>query len=216
MIVNIKLQEGIMDRYFYECGGVKLNAFYSESYDGLVLGGGEGALKELYIPKMIDGIVVKAVAGEFLECLHGFDRVIIDEDNEYFSVADGILFNKDKTEVICYPPGRTDESYCVPEGVKMICDCSLGNENLRKIVLPAGLEEIEQYAVTGCKNLEEITIPKSLKRVFMKAFMWCENLKEVYYEGCAEEWSKIDFTMFNDYLTNAHINYNCKIEKENG
>lgn len=204
-----------MDRYFYKCDGVNLSAFYSESYSGLVLGEGEGALKELFIPKMLNGIAVKAVTGEFLECLHGFDRVIIDDDNEYFSVVDGVLFNKDKTELICYPPGRTAESYFVPEGVKMICDCSLGSENLSKIVLPAGLENIEQYAVTGCKNLEEITIPKSLKRVFMKAFMWCENLKEVYYEGGVEDWSKIDFTLFNDYLTNAHINYNCKIEKEN-
>lgn len=203
-----------MDRYLYKCGNVNLSAFYSESYDGLVLGGGEGALKELYIPKMLGGIAVKAVAGEFLECLSGFDRVIVDGDNEYFSVVDGVLFNKDKTELICYPPGRTDGSYCVPEEVKILCDCSLGNENLRKIVLPAGLEFIEQYAVTGCKNLEEITIPGSLKRVFMKAFMWCENLKEVYYEGSAEDWGRIDFTMFNDYLTNAHINYNCKIETE--
>ncbi|MBD5129521.1 MAG: leucine-rich repeat protein [Ruminococcaceae bacterium] len=75
------------------------------------------------------------------------------------------------------------------------------------------MEYIEQYAVTGCKNLEEITIPKSLKRVYMKAFMWCERLSKVYYEGSEEEWNKIDFTMFNDYLTNAHINYNCRIFK---
>lgn len=202
-----------MDNFFYECDGIKLSAFYSESCDGLVLGEGGGALKELYIPKKIDGIFVKAVTGEFLECLHGFDRVIIDKDNEFFSVVDGILFNKDKTELLCYPPGRTDESYFVPEGVKMICDCSLNSENLRKIILPAGLENIEQYAVTGCKNLEEITIPKSLKRVFMKAFMWCERLKEVYYEGNDEEWKQIDFTMFNDCLSNAHINFNCQILK---
>lgn len=200
-----------MDKFFYECEGVKISAFFDSELDGLVLGESNGKLKEWYIPKTIGGIPVKNIAGEAFDFLRGFDRVVVDTDNEYFSVVDGVMFDKEHTALLCYPPEKRGESYDVPEGVKEICDGSFGNKYLRKITLPAGLEDIVQYAFAGCENLEEITIPKSLKIVFMKAFIWCERLREVYFEGSEEDWRKIDFTMFNDYLENAHVNYNCKI-----
>lgn len=47
-------------------------------------------------------------------------QVVVDEDNPYLLSQDGVLFNKDKTELIWYPYGKEDKTYTVPHGVKRI------------------------------------------------------------------------------------------------
>ncbi len=42
----------------------------------------------------------------------------VDDNNTYFSDIDGVLFNKDCTELIQYPTGRIDESYSIPNTVQ--------------------------------------------------------------------------------------------------
>ena len=38
----------------------------------------------------------------------------VDEDNEFYSSMDGVLFNGSMTELISYPQGRTEQSYAIP------------------------------------------------------------------------------------------------------
>ena len=47
-------------------------------------------------------------------------KLIVDEDHPYLSVRDGVLFNKDQTELLWYPYGRVEETYTVPDGVTKI------------------------------------------------------------------------------------------------
>lgn len=47
-------------------------------------------------------------------------KLIVDEDHPYLSVRDGVLFNKDQTELLWYPYGRAEETYKVPDGVTKI------------------------------------------------------------------------------------------------
>lgn len=44
----------------------------------------------------------------------------VDENNQYFCVVDGVLFNKDKTELILYPAMNEAESYEIPGSVERI------------------------------------------------------------------------------------------------
>ena len=47
-------------------------------------------------------------------------EIIVDEDHPYLSARDGVLFNKDQTELLWYPYGREGETYTVPDGVTKI------------------------------------------------------------------------------------------------
>ena len=47
-------------------------------------------------------------------------EVIVDEDHPYLSVRDGVLFNKEQTELLWYPYGKEGETYTVPNGVTKI------------------------------------------------------------------------------------------------
>ena len=48
-----------------------------------------------------------------------------------------------------------------------------------EIIVPEGIEEIDDRAFKSCKNLRKITLPNSLKRIGAKAFLKCESLEEI-------------------------------------
>ena len=47
-------------------------------------------------------------------------EIIVDEDHPYLSARDGVLFNKDQTELLWYPYGKEGETYTIPNGVTKI------------------------------------------------------------------------------------------------
>ena len=57
--------------------------------------------------------------GAFSDCIN-LREIKTDANNPYFTAVSGVLFNKDKTELITYPAGRQQSSYSVPSGVRTI------------------------------------------------------------------------------------------------
>lgn len=60
--------------------------------------------------------------------MRALESITVDPDNKYYSSDEiGVLFNKDKTELIQYPVGNERQVYYVPDGViKACCNCSFG------------------------------------------------------------------------------------------
>ena len=81
----------------------------------------------------------------FEDC-YELTAINVKEGNENYSSYNGVLFNKDKTELICCPIGKI-ETYVIPDGVKTIGsyafkDCS----NLWSVIIPDTVEVIGDYA----------------------------------------------------------------------
>ena len=84
------------------------------------------------------------------------------ENQNYFSV-NGVLYNKGKTKLICYPAGKKDESYTIPDGVTSIYDCAFSDcTSLKRITIPDGMLTIGVHSFFGCANLTSVTIPGSV------------------------------------------------------
>ena len=49
---------------------------------------------------------------------HCAREIVVEDDHEEYASEDGVLFNKDKTVLLAYPAGKTDESYTVPEALR--------------------------------------------------------------------------------------------------
>lgn len=81
-------------------------------------------------------------------------------------------------------------SLVMPSSVRMIGDSEYSlfyskrgtfqsYENLETVILPDGLQTIEERTFEGCKLLKSINIPNSLKKIGERAFWHCESLKNV-------------------------------------
>lgn len=56
-------------------------------------------------------------------------------------------------------------------------------KNLKNIIIPEGIEEIETNAFKGCENLKNISLPNSIKKIDSKAFENCNSLQYNLYEN---------------------------------
>ena len=79
------------------------------------------SLKELHVPHN-----VKQIDGNPVFRCGSLTKITVDTNNSCFTAVDGILFNKEKTELIAYPEGRTDESYTVPRSIEKIAVDAFG------------------------------------------------------------------------------------------
>ena len=124
-------------------------------------------IKTIYIGENVLDIDGKA----FYSCW-ALQNIEVDENNPNYCDVDGVLYNKDKTEILCYPCDHDEylrqkygyerelyrdevtpeyekdiQTYVVPSTVKTLGEMCFNYANLRYIYLPEGLEKIETLAV---------------------------------------------------------------------
>ena len=104
-------------------------------------------------------------------------RIVVDEDNPYFSCYDSVLFNKDMTELICYPSLKEDISYTIPNGVQYINNWAfyLCN-NLQSINVPNGLVEWRY-------NISQVQVHDGFSGNNLTTIYW--NSEDIFYDNSA-------------------------------
>ena len=127
---------------------------------------GIGDLTSLRIPKG-----VKKIGGEYIDLYYAYnlETIEVDDENEYFSSVDGVLYNKDKTILLSCPPKKSE--VVIPYGVKTIGAYAFkGCEKISKIELPVSIVSIEAYAFANCTELTDINIPYGTQTIGEQAF----------------------------------------------
>ena len=85
----------------------------------------------------------KLLNGKYFWMCDDVAGIEVEEGSPYFSSEDGVLFNKDKTALLRYPPEKPDNAYIVPESVREINASAFdGCRHINEIVLPEGLEDL--------------------------------------------------------------------------
>lgn len=104
---------------------------------------GDNNIKEIEISKNISKIPNKL----FIYC-DRLEKIIVDEDNKTFYSNDGILLNKNATEIIYYPSNKHDENYTIPENVtKIKTNAFLNTKNLNNLHIGRNIEAIEEKGI---------------------------------------------------------------------
>ena len=201
-IEKVMIEEGIMNigRYaFIGCSsltsisipeGVTTIGYYAFSECS--------ALTSITIPKGVTSID----KGVFSGC-SSLESIVVDENNQKYISENGILFNKEKTEIITYPAKKEGTIYNIPENVNSIDNyafygCSslesinipegvtkigrkvfYGCNSLESIIIPARVTSIGDYAFYQCSRLESITIPEGVRSIGSYAFYQCSSLKSI-------------------------------------
>ena len=115
-------------------------------------------------------------------------NINVDNGNTEYSSLDGVLFNKEKTDLIKYPEGKTDTEYIIPNSVTSIGNGAFtGCNALTCITIPDSVTSIGGSAFSDCNSLTSITIPNSVTNIGGNAFYNCDNLTIYGYSGSYAE-----------------------------
>lgn len=124
-------------------------------------------------------------------------------NTQYLSES-GVLFNKDKTEIIRWPQAKKVTSYAMPNTVKTIKEQCFNKSNVGDLTIPSSAERIEQYAFQSASignviceeesgkglkeigyrafwlsGLKEITLPSTMEKIEGEAFRGCNSLTKI-------------------------------------
>ncbi len=100
------------------------------------------ALLDITIPS-----TVTFIGDEVFEDCSVLNNIFVDLENPSFTSVDGVLFSKDKTVLVKYPPDKPGDKYTVPNSVKEIgWGAFEAAWNLLDITLPSGITKIGHNA----------------------------------------------------------------------
>ena len=118
---------------------------------------GEEAFRDCYsLTSVTIGNSVTSIGNYAFSGCYNLTSIIVLEDNSKYSSLDGILYNKDKTEIIQVPQGISGA-----------------------ITLSSYLTNIGYKAFSGCHSLTSITISDSVTSIGSGAFSYCSSLTSI-------------------------------------
>ena len=133
------------------------------------------SLTNITIPDSVTSIGANAFSG-----CSSLTSINVSDNNKNYSSIDGVLFNKDKTEIIKYPTKKKETSYDIPNSVTSIgADAFLGCRSLTSITIPNSVTSIGDSTFSCCSSLESITIPNSVTNIEKHAFYECSSLTNI-------------------------------------
>ena len=145
-------------------------------------------IEKIYIPASVKYVATGTFASTSL------DSIIVDTSNQHYKSIDGVLYNKDATEIICFPLAR-DGNFVVPNGVTHIKSRAFWGNNLSSITLPNSLKSIEQYAFLICNKLQNLCIPQFVNHIEGGAIIKCDLL-----QGLAVDSLNTYYKVINDAI----------------
>lgn len=150
----------------------------------------------------------------FMSCTR-LTGIYVSENNNNYCDINGVLFNKNKSELLAYPMGKIDNEYSIPNGVTSIGNSIFsGCINLTSITIPDSVTTIGDCAFQNCSGLTSVTIGNGVTSIGDMAFAFCTSLAHIYYKGTEEQWNAItkdmnwNHSMGSDVSGGTKITYN--------
>lgn len=191
---NNYLPEKVVIPEEYE--GIKITGILEDAFAGKTSG-----IKTIVLSKNIEYCSSLSFLNSFT--IENFE---VDQDNNYFTSVDGVLYNKNISELI-YAPRNINE-ITLPNSVKKILDNGFKGCRASKIILNDGLEEIGNNAFENTSKLKTIKIPNSVLTLGEELF----SLSNVYSIEIGTGINNLPYHFVNncDNLNNIIIPGNVK------
>ena len=160
----------------------------------------------------------------FQDC-YKLSAISVAAGNKNFVSVDGVLYNKDQTRLLRYPPAKTAAFFRVPSTVTSFKECAFEDaaalteimipnsvtdiaqrafvrcSGLTAVALPKYLPSINIYIFGECSKLKAVTIPETICAISSSAFSGCPALQAVYYAGTEAQWKEIELSKDNKAFT---------------
>lgn len=94
------------------------------------------------------------------------DSLTISADNNYYALENGVLYNKAKTEIICYISNQLGTTLTFPNTIKKIS--SFPSKDVKVVNVPASVTSLPQSYATYTNILTAINVDKNNKKYSSK------------------------------------------------
>lgn len=154
---------------------------------------------------------VKEIYDGAFEGSKNIKKFKVEKGNTNFVTVNGVLYSKDLTRLVAYPPADSSVTeFVVPQSVTSI---DLGafaqSKYLKKVYILPEIKGIKMHTFYNCSNLEEVYFSKTINYVSENAFDKC-NVKTAYIAS-----GGITFDKLNDGIYNAEKIYNYLLDMNN-
>ncbi|NLL56014.1 MAG: leucine-rich repeat protein [Clostridiales bacterium] len=155
MLENITISKNVSSIGAYAFIDTSANlVFESDSslsiISSLVFYGYKG--EQLELPDSVSQIEQSA----FANC-QNLTKILINNDN--YTSIDGVLYNREVTNLLQYPVGKKDDTFNVPLSVTQIYQSAFsGNGYVAKVNIPQSVMEIGDNAFYNCNNLASVDV----------------------------------------------------------
>lgn len=123
--------------------------------------------------------------------------------NKNYSSQNGVLYNKNKTVIMQYPPAKTDKTFSIPSTVTVIDSVAFTDtKKLTSVTFPSSLKSLGEgafgrasaltsvkfganvkyigaFAFIDCKSLTGVTLSSNLRDIDSMAFLNCDKLTKI-------------------------------------
>lgn len=152
-------------------------------------------LTEIYIPKDVTMMWPAFQRNENLKVIE------VSSENKTYTSENGVLYDKNKTTLLCYPEMKEDTSFSIPYGVTNIEEeafrgskclesinipdtvsyigkAAFAETNFESIVIPDSVVDFNgNYLFAFSNNLKEVKLPKHLTKIEKNMFFDCKGLE---------------------------------------
>lgn len=125
-------------------------------------------------------------------------------DDNYSQDFKGLLIYDNGQRCFGWMGKDCPDTLIIPTGVKVIDGKAFYHQSLKSIILPDGLETIEERAFESCYDLSSITMPPSVRQIKEEAFAYCSKLKLNQLPDSLKEIGILAFRGC-DEITQVHI-----------
>lgn len=131
-------------------------------------------LTEMYVPKTVTSISSNPWTG----CTN-LTAVTVDPNSASFCDVDGVVYNKAKTSIVCYPAGLTG-AFTMEATVKTIATGAFRTcDGLTSVTLSPVLTTVGSYGFYGCTALTSVTLPATVTSIGTYAFQNCTHMVSI-------------------------------------
>ena len=117
--------------------------------------------------------------GVFSNC-SSLTAITVDKENVNYCSEDGVLFDKDKTELIQYPASKSNSKYIIPNSTDSLGDYAFyGCMFLTDITIPNSVTLIGDNVFSSCSKLANVTISDNVTSIGRSTFSNCVSLTSV-------------------------------------
>jgi len=169
------------------------------------------SLRMVRIGKSLTSIGITA----FANC-QNLISISVSEENPVLSSYQGMLFNKDQTQLKkC--PSEKELPIVLPNTVKELCSLSFAGVPITSFEIPDSVEKLDETVFKECTYLVSVIIPASVKTIEKNLFYYCPSLTSITFLGteCTAEETIIVSWDVQQITVNVFHNYNNDLSNDN-